>query len=327
MAGMEALPYTADLADSWDAFVRISRNGTFFHTRAFLAYHDPKRFFDASLIFAKENTVTGLLPAAAVDEDGVPTLVSHPGASYGGLVLSPKEGMAETGAMIETLIASAKAKGYQRVRLLRLTPPSVRRMSSDDQEYWLYQHGFRVFRSELATSLFVGNTPADEILTRFDGKCRNMVRQAERAGITVRESDDIPAFWTMLETMLQAKHDAKPTHTLEEILRLKELTGNAVRLFGAYLDDQLVAGTIAVTLHDGAIYTLYMAQEYAQQKHHPLHAVLAALAGVCADEGRSVLHFGISTESGGTTVNPGLFFFKESFGGVSVRRDSWHIDL
>lgn len=327
MAGMDALPYSPDQDKAWDEFVAASRNGTFFHTRAFLAYHDPNKFLDASLIFTDGNRMVGLLPAAAIDDDGTPTLVSHPGASYGGLVLSGKEGMETTGAMVETLIACARAKGYQRIRLLRLTPPSVRRASSDDQEYWLYRHGCRVFRSELATSLFIDGTPADEMLMRFDGKCRNMVRQAERAGIVVRETDDFTAFWSLLESMLAAKHAAKPTHTLEEILRLKNLTGDAIRLFGAYLDDRLVAGTLAISLHDQAVYTLYMAQDYAHQKHHPLHAAVAALAGVCADEGRRVLHFGISTEDGGAIVNPGLFFFKESFGGTSVRRDSWQLDL
>ena len=100
-----------------------------------------------------------------------------------------------------------------------------------------------------------------------------------------------------------------------------------MRLFGAYLEKKLIAGVVVITLHEKAVYTLYMAQDYEQQKHHPLHAIVATLAELCRKEKRSVVHFGISTEDGGTRVNPGLFFFKESFGGRSVRRESWVLEL
>ena len=46
------------------------------------------------------------------------------------------------------------------------------------------------------------------------------------AGIDVRESDDFAAFWHILEATLEGKHGAKPTHTLEEIRKLRMCVGN-----------------------------------------------------------------------------------------------------
>lgn len=310
-------------ARAWDEFVSASRSGTFFHTRRFLGYHPEDRFADASLFFADASGILATLSAASQEIDGERFLVSHPGASYGGLALSPKIGMKETGEMIKVLMAHAMEQGFAGIRFLRLTPPSVRREFSDDQEYWLFQSGWKAFRMELATSLSLLGMKEESVLDRFSGKCRNMVRQAERGGLTCRESDDFASFWPILEGMLRAKHASKPTHTLEEITRLHDLCPRDIRLFGAYLGEQMVAGIVGIVLHERALYTLYMAQDYAHQNIHPLHLLVSELAKTCIREHRRILHFGISTEDGGVKVNDGLFFFKESFGASAVRRESW----
>lgn len=324
---MEIIPYTDGHADEWDRFVADSRNGTFFHTRRFLRYHAAGKFADHSLMFRKDDQMCAVLAAASVEEDSKRWLIAHPGASYGGLVLSPRWGMAETGEIVKALMSHGKEAGFHGIRFLRLTPPSVRRVSSDDQEYWLFQNGWKVFRFELATSLFLNGITEDRVLGLFSGKCRNAVRQGERSGLTVQESTDFAAFWAILETSLEERHKAKPTHTIAEIERLRTLCPGDIRLFAAFDGPTMVGGSVGINLHPSAIYTLYMAQDYAQQEKHPMHLILAHLAKLCIREGRSILHFGISTEDGGTAVNENLFFFKESFGGRSVRRESWEVML
>jgi hypothetical protein len=324
---MTIIPYTNDWQEAWDTFVARSRNGTFFHTRAFLSYHKRDRFTDASLLFMDGEKILGVLPAAMIEEERKRILASHPGASYGGLVLSDQYGMKETGEMISALLTYAKDQKFDGIRFLRLTPTSVRKQASDDQEYWLYQSDFRVFRFELATALDLRSVESDDVLSSFDGKCRNAVRQAERAGVEVRWTDDIDAFWPMLEATLSGRHDVKPTHTLEEFKRLQQAGGDAVRLLGAFDGDILIGGIAVMTLHSQALYTLYIAQDYAHAAKRPIHALVAELVRQAILEERSAIHFGISTEAGGTIANEGLFFFKESFGGASIRHESWELDL
>ncbi len=307
----------------WDNFVRNSRNGTIFHTRAFLSYHDPKKFTDHSLLFYKDDALIGVLTGVLEEK----TFVSHPGASYGGLVLSPDCGMKETGEMIDALLAHAKEQKLKGITLLRLTPPSVRRKSSDDQEYALYHRGFAVDRFELASSLFLTGKQAETLPDTFSGKCRNALRKAEKSGLTFKESDDFASFWKILESTLESRHKSKPTHTLEEILRLKKILPKQIRLFSAFKDKEMIGGIVTFTLHEKAIYTLYIAQNYEYQELRSVHLIVTELARVCIKEGKDVLHFGISTEERGTVVNDGLFFFKESFGALSVRRESWSISF
>lgn len=314
-------PYTGTDAERFDAFVSASRNGTIFHTRRFLSYHSESRFQDHSLLFFDGETIVGVLPAAL--KDGI--LVCHPGASYGGLILRTDTSVTDTGAMLTVLLQYAKEKNFSGISMLRLPPSSLQKQYSEDQLYWLFQQGYTLTRVEMDGAIDLADLEENTVLGSFTGKCRNMVRQAERADIQVRLSDDFATYWPILEGVLHGRHGTKPTHTLAEIQSLHDLFPEGFRLLAAYQGTVMVGGIVLVTLHQKALYTLYMAQEYRVQKDHPMHMLLTEAIRLGIREQRNVLHLGVSTEDGGKTVNEGLFFFKESFGCRPVRRESWEI--
>ncbi|MEQ1849551.1 MAG: GNAT family N-acetyltransferase [Candidatus Peribacteraceae bacterium] len=317
-------PYQESDATNWDTFVYASRNGTFFHTRRFLVYHPADRFADASLWILDGEKPLAVLPAATKSIDGKKILVAHPGASYGGLVLQKSCGVEDTRSIVDAVTAFARENGYDGLSFLRLTPPSVRSNFSDDQEYWMYQRGWSCTRFEMDGSIDLDGIKKGEALSLLSGKCRNMVRQAERAGVTVHSDPAFETFWPILDATL-ARHNATPTHSLEEILRLHALSPEHVRLFSAKKDKKLVSGIVLITLNDSSVYTLYMAQNYDFHEYHPLHAILAQILETAIQERRRTVHLGVSTEDGGKVINEGLFFFKESFGCKPVRRESWEI--
>lgn len=320
------IPFTQARTQEWDSFVDTSRNGTFFHTRAFLAYHPEGRFDDASLFLQDGEKILAVFPAAKREKDGKSWLVAHPGASYGGIVLSRKEGGGTTGELLDAIIAYAKEQGYAGIDFLRITPASLCFEAADDQEYWLYQKGATLDRLEFDSAVTIPHDTKDH-LEILNGKCRNMVRQGERGNITTDWSDHFDQFWKLLEQTLEARHSAKPTHTIEEITRLHQLCPNQVRLRAAYLDGKMVAGIVVISAAPHALYTLYMGQDYQAQNLHPMHVLVADLLKVCAAEHRNTLHLGVSTEDGGKVLNTGLLFFKEGFGARPITRQSWSIRL
>lgn len=314
--------YGPEHQSTWDAFVHNAANGTLFHTRAFLSYHPADRFVDASMLIMDGEHIRAVLPAAEISENGKKFLVAHPGASYGGMVFADDVGVKECSEILSCAASVAKEKGMHGIRFLRLPPTSIRRAFSEHQEYWMHQQGWTMTRCEMDGSINLCGVKSDELFSHYTGKCRNMIRQAERAKIDVRVSDDFAGFWTILENTLK-RHDAKPTHSLEEILRLVSACPGQVRLFGALEAATLIGGIVVITLHTGALYTLYMAQDYQHQSKHPVHALLSAVLQTAIHEDRSIVHLGVSTEDGGKVINEGLFFFKESFGCRPVRRESW----
>ncbi len=322
-----AIPYTGLYTEKWDAFVQTSRNGTIFHTRKFLSYHPEGRFTDASLLLMDGQKIVGLLPAALKEENGKKILTAHPGASYGGLVIDASASVEETGAMLDAILDHATKEKFDAVSMLRLPPASLQTMYSEDQLYWMFHRGFSMTRCEMDGAIDVSRLNEYVIVDSLTGKCRNMVRQAERAGVAVKLSNDFATFWPILESVLIGRHGTKPTHTLAEIQTLHTVLPEGFRLLAAYEDTKMVGGIVLVTINDSALYTLYMAQEYSSQKNHPMHLLLTEAIRLAISEKKRVLHLGVSTEDGGKKINEGLFFFKESFGCRPVRRESWEKKL
>jgi len=70
----------------WDRFVNESENGTIFHLQKFLGYHPKSRFTDCHLMFRYNKQLIGVLPGTEKQIDNKKIFVSHPGASFGGIV-------------------------------------------------------------------------------------------------------------------------------------------------------------------------------------------------------------------------------------------------
>ena len=80
---MELIKYKNNIhKDDWDQYVLNSNNGTIFHLRKFLSYHEDRAFQDSSLIFSENNQIIALFTGAIIQD----SLHSHPGASFGGFV-------------------------------------------------------------------------------------------------------------------------------------------------------------------------------------------------------------------------------------------------
>ena len=79
--------YNKKLLNQWDNFINSSYNGTVFQKQRFLSYHQYRKFRDCSLIIKYKDQIVALLPAAEIIENKGRCFYSHPGSSYGGIVV------------------------------------------------------------------------------------------------------------------------------------------------------------------------------------------------------------------------------------------------
>ena len=75
--------YESKYFSDWNAFISTAKNATFLFNRNFMEYHSD-RFEDFSLMIYHEVKLVAVLPAT---RDGA-TVFSHPGFTYGGIVLT-----------------------------------------------------------------------------------------------------------------------------------------------------------------------------------------------------------------------------------------------
>lgn len=309
--------------EQWDLMVLDANNGTLFHTRRFLSYHPPGRFTDHSLIFNKNNQPYILFPAAEKEIDGKRFLVSHPGTSYGSFIVPEDISFADSYDIVESLIEYAKSQNFKGIRLT--PPPTIyNRRLSNYIDFSLLQHGFRYLRREISSILFLEDT-IEQNLDKFKPSHKRAVRKAIKEGVVVRESDKFDEFYQILENNLKIRHNVTPTHTLDELLKLKELFPNDVKLFGAFLGDKMVAGVVNFVCTKDVVLAFYISHDEKYQETRALNLLFYSIFDWAITNNFKVFDFGIFTVN--EEPNFGLARFKENFGASGMFRDTFEIIL
>lgn len=309
--------------EQWDLMVLKANNGTLFHTRKFLSYHPPGRFTDHSLIFNKNNQPYILFPAAEQEIEGKRFLVSHPGTSYGSFIVPEDISFADSYDIVESLIQYAKAQNFYGIRLT--PPPTIySQRLSNYIDFSLLQHGFRYLKREISSILFLEDT-VEQNLDKFKSSHKRAVRKAIKEGIEVRESDRFDEFYEILKNNLKIRHNVTPTHTLDELLKLKELFPNKINLFGAFLGDKMVAGVVNFCCTKDVVLAFYISHDEKHQETRALNLLFYSIFEWAIKNEFKVFDFGIFTVD--EVPNFGLARFKENFGASGMFRDTLEIIL
>ncbi len=310
-------------AKDWDAFVSSANNGTIFHTRRFLSYHPEDRFSDHSLEFYKKEKLVSILPAAEVKSGDTFQLVSHPGASMGSFVVPEDLSFADSLEIVAQLTEYAKANKFDNIRLTQ--PPTIySRRSSNYIDFALQRNGFQYTKREVSSVLFLEKT-IESTLAKFKQTHRTAVRKAERSGVVVKQSGEYKAFYEILSKNLSIRHGVKPTHTLNELLHLKDLFPDKVNLFGAYLEDKMVAGVVNFIASENVVLAFYISHDEDYQEARPINLLFYKIFAWAIDHHYSIFDFGIFTVN--EEPNMGLARFKENFGASGQFRDTLELQL
>lgn len=315
--------YDPKMADEWDDYVWQSNGGTLFHTRHFLSYHPKDRFKDHSLIFYKSGRRAAQMPAVDIEYVGKKTLFSHRGASYGGLIYKDQLGIREAFDYVQALIAYAKENGFQAIDL---TPPPYCYYDypNDYLEFALVQNGF-VYRKREISSVITLNFPASDILSTFKESSRRAVRKARKMGVVVRESDDYARFYEILKKNLRLRHNVTPTHTLNELIKIRDLYPDRVRLFAAFHEQDMIAGVVMFDCNPLVTLAFYISHDESFQQYRGVNVLFHEIVAWSIQRGFRSLDFGIFTVD--EDPNWGLARFKESFGAQGIFRNSLRIEL
>ncbi len=308
-------------SSAWDNFVSSANNGTLFHTRRFLNYHHEGRFNDHSLEFYKKGKLVGVFPAALIETGNKRQLVSHPGASVGSFVVPEDLAFADALEMVEQLVDYSKRENLDGIKLTQ-TPTIYSKRLSHYIDFALQKNGFLYAKREISSILFLEKS-IDENLSKFKSTHRTAVRKAEKSGVVVKETDDFASFYEILKKNLSIRHDVKPTHSLDELLHLKELFPDKINLFGAYIEEKMVAGVINFIATENVVLAFYISHNEDFQEVRPINLLFYKIFEWAIQKKYNVFDFGIFTVN--EEPNMGLARFKENFGASGQFRDTMEI--
>ena len=217
---MEIHKFTERDSKQWEDFVAKANNGTIFQSLRFLGYHPSQRFKNHHLIIKEKASILALFPAVIQNK----TIISHQGASYGGFVLKQGIGIHKTCLIVEHVVTYLKERGYEKI-ILTQTPLIYYKKPDQYIDFALVKTGFHYQKREITAVIPI--KVAEPLLT-FHPDARRSTKKAIREGVIITISEDFKTFYEILEHNLGMRHNVSPTHTIEELLRLKKLFPDVV---------------------------------------------------------------------------------------------------
>lgn len=300
----------------WDAFIDESVNGTFLQKRVFLNYHPKNRFVDNSLLFYCKDKLVAVCPGCIVNENNKKIFVSHQGSTYGGLILCEQLYRTEKIlALIESMEEYLKNQGVSTC-ILKQTMDLLTTIPSDLIEFCLGYKGYTEYK-EISTYIDLKKVEG-EIIKSLSKMKQRLVKKCIKEKLEFKKlesKNEIADFHRVLTINLE-KYNKKPVHTVEELWDLKyNRLQNEIEFFGAYLDGQLVSGTMVFLFEKTkCAHTQYLAADLEYNKLSPMTYVYYKTEEEFLNRGYNYLSWGISTEERGCYINMGLTNSKEEFG-------------
>lgn len=313
-----------ELSDNeWDEFVNQSDNGTIFHTRKFLSYHPKEKFTDASLVFEQKGKLFAVFPAVLIERNGKKILSSHSGASYGGFVHNSDLNFKDAHDLVEMLLEHAHSLQCDAIQLT-LNPIIYQSHVSNYIDFALVRNGFGYMKREISSVVQLP-TKVDDVLPLYREEARRAIRKSLKTGVRIAECDRFEEYYEILSNNLKMRHGVTPTHSLNELLLLKEKFPTRIRLWGAFLDEKMIAGVCNFSANDNVVLAFYISHNEEYQEYRPVNTLFYEIMKKSVVEGFNYLDFGIFTVN--MEPNWGLARFKENFGSRGIFRDTFYREL
>ncbi len=321
---IEIKRYTQEYFDLWDDFIfNKCRNATFLHSRKFFSYNPSNAIDDFSLLFFKKSKLICVLPAVKQVSGNNTILNSHMRSTYGGFVYG-NIGTEDILQIVTDTVAYAKEQGFTQI-LIRPSFNIFHTSPSDEQAYALWRNGFDIYSREV--EIAVQLTTVENIEKRYaDNNTRN-IKKAVKNNITFSQTEDYNRAWEILSINLDEKHGLKPVHSLQDILLLKQLLPDNIKLFGAYLDGVMIAMTLIFVKNKFGVHGQYFGIDSQYQDYRPMNLLIDGVAKWALANNFKYFNLGTPNENKGRDINTGLLAFKESFGGTAVLRETMLLNL
>lgn len=308
------VPYTPLHQAEWDEFIMNSRNGTFLLQRGYMEYH-ANRFLDHSLLFFEDNHLVALLPAH-IDAD---KLCSHNGLTYGGLIVTAATKTSTVLAAFDALMIYIKSMPCISRLVYKPTPHIYHRYPCEEDLYALIKNNARITARKAATVV------QQDCRLGFSTLRRRKMRLGQSRHFIIHTNNNWQEFWQMLDEMLQERHHTHPIHSLQEMLQLFEKFQNHIRLYTVSTQEGALVGGALIYETDRVAHVQYIASNHEGRQKGALDFLFDYLIHV---RYRDLPYFdlGTSVEDEGRTLNEGLIFQKEGFGGRTIVYDTYEID-
>lgn len=311
---MKVIKYSLEHKSTWNDFIKSSKNSHFFFERDYMEYHSD-RFDDFSIIiYDDKNKVVAVLPANKQGDK----LYSHQGLTFGGLVVNDKMTAEIMLKVFEALKLFLKENSFNKL-IYKCVPHIYHTKPAEEDRYALFVNDASLVRRDVSSTIDLNTT------IRYSKGRKWSVNKAKKEHLQVIETTDYDAFWNLLESVLEAQHESKPVHSVDEIKKLAAFFPENIKLYFALKNDEVLSGAVIYENED-IVHTQYMANSLLGRDVGALDFLIDYLIQDKYKD-KKYFDFGISNEQQGRQLNTGLIAQKEGFGARAVVHDFYEVDI
>lgn len=307
----EVSRYSPEWRKEWDLFVSRTKSAHFFFFRDYMEYHSD-RFKDHSLLFFEGEKLVALLPANIVNA----TLHSHQGLSFGGLLLPPNFSSYKMQGILLSLVDYCKDAGIEEL-VYKALPHIYHQQPAEEDLYFLSVAGADLFRRDCNSVIDL-----NRVFKISQGK-KSGRNQAKKAGVEISETEDFESFFSIANRNLESKYSTTAVHSAAELKTLRQKFPKNIKLYGAFFDNQMIAGALIFITNDVA-HAQYLASSDTGKELRAMDLVILTLIDAFKSSYR-YFSFGISTEDEGKKLNQGLLKQKEEYGAQAICHDFYRL--
>lgn len=318
---MEIIKYSEEWKEKWDRFVLESNNGTMFHQQKFFDYHTPGKFKFDHLIFLEKGNIKALLPGR-ISSDKI--FESPVGASYGSIVTKDIK-FADAMEVVSALLAYSRSIGLKGLELTA-APMIYENHPNQNLDFAMLWQGFKYSLHYISSAIKLDKDI--DILERFSPTIRRNIRKTMKDfNLRVEENERYDEFYPILIEN-KSRHNVKPTHSYEDLLKLKELMPDRLKLFMVYLKEKPIGGSLMFYPNKNVALCFYNMLLYDYAEYKPIQRVMYDVVKDSTKNGYAYVDIGVSQDTKAEnpmTPSMNLIEFKEKFDAKTIMRNTLSI--
>ena len=304
----------------WDDFIKNSINGTIFQTQKFINYHIIRNFKNSSLIIRFKNDIVAVLPGATIIDNNEKIFHSHPGSSYGGLVINQKIHFDLLNQIIIEIDKYCIKNNFNKIILIN-SPSIYYKYTDHSLDYLLHWNNY--IEKELyishAVCLKEQKNPKALLSKR---KKRYIQNSAALNNITFHNTTELDELYALL-LQSKLKYGAIPTHSLIELRKIQQDNPSKIKIIISQKNKKTIGGMVLFLANTEVCLVFYniISEEYRKSQLSALQ--LYRCLEFAKKHNFNYVDFGVShTPEQKNPLSPkfSLIQFKEQFAAKGVLR-------
>jgi lipid II:glycine glycyltransferase (peptidoglycan interpeptide bridge formation enzyme) len=271
----------------------------------------------------KNDKLFSVLPAVEIERENKKIYSSHSGASYGGFVYNIDLNLKDSFELVEGLLKYCNEGKFNKIQIT-LPPVIYESKYSNYIDFAMIKNGFNYLKREISSVVQL-DIKEGQLLSTYRAEARTAVNKSIKKGVIIKECNAFDEYYEILKKNLKLRHNVTPTHTAEELKKLKKMFPDEIRLWGAFLDKKLIAGVCNFSANSKVVLAFYISHNEDYQEYRAVNLLFYEIMKKYQEEGFRFLDFGIFTVN--MDPNWGLARFKENFGARGIFRDTLYKDL